>query len=88
MKTVAMTGVTYLYVNNTYLHKKNHDKVKAGFPTHFIVLQSIWKEEGSNDLYNVVYWDYGGRTLRQVTGRFLRKITFGITHCTKLSPPS
>ncbi|HXB93152.1 MAG TPA: hypothetical protein VNU72_12715 [Puia sp.] len=86
--TTVQTGVTYLYVNNTYLHKKDHDKFKGSFPTHYIVLQRIWKEGGQDDLYNIVYWDYGGRTLRQVTGRFLKKITFGITHCTKLSPPS
>ena len=82
----VQTGTTFLYVNNTYLHKKNHDKFKGSFPTHFIVLQKIWKEEGEEDLYNIVYWDYGGRTLRQVTSRFLKKIIFGVSHCTKEPP--
>jgi hypothetical protein len=80
-------GTTFLYVNNTYLHKKDHDKFKGSFPTHFIVLQKIWKEQGEEDLYNIVYWDYGGRSLRQVTSRFLKKIIFGISHCTKGTPP-
>jgi hypothetical protein len=74
------TGTTFLYVNNTYLHKKNHNKSKASFPTHFIVLTEIWKT--GEDL-TIVYWDYGGRTLRQVQPAFLKKILFGVTRCTK-----
>ena len=83
------TGVTYLYVNNTYLHKKNHDKgkFKNSFPTHFIVLTDIHRIESDAepDMVDILYWDYGGRTLRQVSLRFLKKIIFGVTHCT---PPS
>ena len=79
------TGVTYLYVNNTYLHKKNHDKgrFRNSFPTHFIVLSSLRKTdpEPGSDMVDIVYWDYGGRTLRQVSLRFLKKIIFGVTHC-------
>jgi hypothetical protein len=86
-RTVQTPGVTFLYVNNTYLHKKDHARFKGSFPTHYIVLQKIWKEDGQDDMYNIVYWDYGGRTLRQVTGRFLKKIVFGISHCTKETPP-
>ncbi|HTI92488.1 MAG TPA: hypothetical protein VL727_17960 [Puia sp.] len=91
------TGVTYLYVNNTYLHKKNHakGKFKNSFPTHFIVLTAIHRipdepdrqdmSRVNDDMVDIVYWDYGGRTLRQVSLRFLKKIIFGVTHCT---PPS
>ena len=84
-------GLTYLYVNNTFLHKKNHDKHKGNFPTHFIVLDEIRRTEGPpvpagapghrDDMVDIIYWDYGGRTLRQVSLQFLKKITFGITHC-------
>jgi len=82
-------GFTFLYVNNTFLHKKNHSsKFKGHFPTHFIVLTGIWQEAGDSDLINIVYWDYGGRTLRQVSSRFLKKILFGVTHCTPETPPS
>jgi hypothetical protein len=80
------TGLTYLYVNNTYLHKKNHNKFKGHFPTHFIVLDAIHKIPNQQDTVDIVYWDYGGRTLRQVTLRFLKKITFGVTVCIKQSP--
>lgn len=80
------TGVTYLYVNNTYLHKKNHNKgrFRNRFPTHFIVLTDIRRIESDagNDMVDIVYWDYGGRTLRQVSLKFLKKIIFGVTHCT------
>jgi hypothetical protein len=72
------TGTTYLYVNNTYLEKKYHS-AKAPFPTHYIVLTDIWK---TGDLLTLVYWDYGIKSLRQVSPAFLRKITFGVTHCT------
>lgn len=76
------TGTTYLYVNNTYLHKKDHNKFKGSFPTHFIVLEQIRGIPGQEDRVDIVYWDYGGRTLRQVNLRFLKKIIFGVTHCT------
>ena len=81
-KAVQTPGTTYLYVNNTYLHKKNHNKFKGSFPTHFIVLNDIRRIPGETDMVDIVYWDYGGRTLRQVSLRFLKKITFGVTHCT------
>jgi hypothetical protein len=81
------TGLTYLYVNNTYLHKKNHNKFKGRFPTHFIVLDAIHKLPDQPDMVDIIYWDYGGRTLRQVSLRFLKKITFGVTVCIKQSLP-
>lgn len=71
------TGTTFLYVNNTYLHKKSHEKSRFSFPTHFLVLTEIRK---TDDVYTIVYWDYGGRTLRQVTPAFLKKIIFGVTY--------
>ena len=83
--TVSRPGTTFLYVNNTYLHKKNHNKFKGSFPTHFIVLNDIHRVDDDPDMVDIIYWDYGGRTLRQVSLRFLKKITFGITHCT---PPA
>jgi len=86
LATSVKTGFTFLYLNNTYLHKKNHGKFKGSFPTHFIVLTEIWRQDGEQDLYNIVYWDYGGRTLRQVSLRFLKKIIFSVSHCTKGSP--
>jgi hypothetical protein len=77
------TGLTYLYVNNTYLHKKNHNKFKGRFPTHFIILDEIRRIPDQPNKVDIIYWDYGGRTLRQVSLGFLKKITFGVTVCSK-----
>jgi len=80
LQSAIQTGTTFLYVNNTYLHVKNHDKSRFSFPTHYIVLTDIQKTE---DFYTIIYWDYGGRTLRQVTPKFLKKIIFGVTYLTE-----
>jgi len=77
LQKAVHSGTTFLYVNNTYLHVKNHNKSRFGFPTHFIVLTDIQKED---DVLTITYWDYGGRTLRQVTTKFLKKILYGVTY--------
>ena len=74
------TGIVVLYINNRILHKKKLEKIKLAVPTHFVVLQSITKEENTVTL---TYWDYGGKTLRQLRTYFLNKIIFGISYCTK-----
>ena len=74
------TGAVVLFINNRIVHKKNHVQIKAAVPTHFIVLKRISK---TDDLVTMVYWDYGSRTLLQLSPNFLRKIIFGITICTK-----
>ena len=74
------TGIVVLYINNRILHKKKLEKIKLAVPTHFIILQSITKEENTVTL---TYWDYGGKTLRQLRAYFLHKIIFGISYCTK-----
>ncbi|MEO6404734.1 MAG: hypothetical protein ABIY51_12765 [Ferruginibacter sp.] len=74
-------GITIVFQNNAYLRKKNTGKLKPGFPTHFIVLLDIKKYE--NDLIDILYWDYGFRTLRQVNPAILKKIVFGISFISK-----
>lgn len=74
------TGTVVLYINNRIVHKKNHVAIKLGIPTHFIILQQITKVDG---LITMIYWDYGSRTLMQLSPSFLKKIVFGITYCTK-----
>ncbi len=76
------TGDVILFINNRLVHKKDHTKLKLGVPTHFIVLKQIIK---AGDVITLVYWDYGGRTLMQLSPAFLKKITFGISYCTKKS---
>ena len=74
------SGKVVLYINNRIIHKKNHAKLKVGIPTHFIVLQQITI---TDNVITLIYWDYGGRTLMQLSPAFLKKITFGISYCTK-----
>jgi hypothetical protein len=75
-----MTGKVILFINNRIINKKNHVKIKLGVPTHFVVAEKISVE---NNLITLVYWDYGGKTLRQISPAFLKRIVFGITVCTK-----
>ena len=73
-------GTMVLYINNTFLYKKTHSALKLAVPTHYIILERISKID---DTITIVYWDYGGRSLRQLTPKFLKRITYGISHCTK-----
>ncbi len=75
------SGTTVLYLNNTYLRKKNYNKLKLGIPTHFVVLLGI--SQTDDGLINITYWDYGFKTLRQLTAAGLKKIIFGVSHFTK-----
>ncbi|MBS1916042.1 MAG: hypothetical protein JST87_07170 [Bacteroidetes bacterium] len=72
-------GITVLYLNNTILRKK-YDRIKANIPSHYVILLDIQKVD--DDLINITYWDYGFRTMRQLTPSFLNKIIFGISQCT------
>jgi hypothetical protein len=72
------SGVVFLYVNNTYLTRKTHG-INKGLPTHFIVVINIAEVDG---VVTLTYWDYGGKTLQQVSPAFLKKITFGVSYCT------
>lgn len=74
------SGKLVLFINNRIVHKKNHVVLKLRVPTHFIVVERISKQD---DLITLVYWDYGGKTLLQMTPAFFKRIIFGITYCTK-----
>jgi hypothetical protein len=77
----VQSGITVLYVNNSILHKKNYDLIRADVPTHYIILLAV--NRTAEGLINIVYWDYGFRTLRQLPASLLKKIIFGVSHCTK-----
>ena len=74
------TGTVILYLNNARLHQKKHSMRRPAIPTHFLVLVGM---EKSADIIKITYWDYGGLSLREVSPKFLDKIIFGISHCTK-----
>lgn len=75
-------GKVVLYINNRIVHKKKEVKIELAIPTHFVVLEKISRVD---DLITIVYWDYGGRTLMQLSPAFLKRIVFGITSFTKNS---
>ena len=74
------TGTIFLFLDNRYLTKKQHSNFRPTIPTHFITVLDIIK---TGDLITITYWDYGGKTLQQLSPAFLKKIIFGILHCTK-----
>lgn len=79
--TEAMkTGPVVLFINNRIVHKKDHVTIKLGVPTHFIVVEKISK---TDDVITMMYWDYGGKTLMQLSAAFFKRIVFGISHFTK-----
>ncbi len=75
----------FLYLNNTILHKKNHNKIKKRIPTHFVVLLSIEQE---NDMITFVYWDYGFKTLQKIPLKTFKKIVYGISWYKKTNNPT
>lgn len=75
----SLQGPVFLYLNNRLLYKKQHITARFGIPTHYVLLLNIYKSDG--DKINIVYWDYGKKTLQQVTPKLLKKIIYGITYC-------
>ena len=73
------SGINVLYLNNAYLYKRKHNMLRPGIPTHYVVLLGL---ERIGDKITLTYWDYGFRSLREITPAFLKKIVFGISHCT------
>lgn len=82
LKKQLESGITFMYVDNYILTLKKHHFLRPAFPTHFIVLLDIYSSDG---LINMTYWDYGFRTFIKVTPSFLKKIVFGISHCTNIN---
>lgn len=70
------SGDVFLYLNNSVLRRKNHNKVKKHIPTHFIILKSISEENG---MVTMTYWDAGFKTLRQIDIKSFKSILFGIS---------
>jgi hypothetical protein len=73
-------GIVFVFLNNRLLYKKKHVAARFGVPTHYILLLDIYKT--TEDNINIIYWDYGRKTLQETDEKFLRKIIYGITTCT------
>lgn len=74
------TGTVALLVNNVELFKRNHNRLKVGIPSHFIILLDV---EEVNDKIAITYWDYGFKSRQLLSASFLGKIIFGITTAVK-----
>jgi len=74
------TGIVVLYINNRIVHKKNHVTIKLAVPTHFVIAEKIMLVDGKITL---IYWDYGRKTLLEMSPEFFKRIVFGVTYCTK-----
>ncbi|HRN47815.1 MAG TPA: hypothetical protein PLS00_08150 [Niabella sp.] len=70
-------GEVFLYVNNKKLYRKTHSKKIFHTPTHYVLLISISRL--SNGDIELVYWDYGLKTLQQLSPGFFKNIVFGIS---------
>ncbi|HSU26866.1 MAG TPA: hypothetical protein VLJ68_00670 [Chitinophagaceae bacterium] len=74
------TGTLFMYVNNRKLYKiKDNTASRVDVPTHFLVLLSMTRVDNR---YRLTYWDYGRISVQELSASFIRKITFGVTHCT------
>ena len=75
---LSKNGPVFLYLNNRLLYKKKHVvTTRFGIPTHFVLLLDIYKT--NDNKINIIYWNYGKKTLQQIEPKLLRKIIFGIT---------
>jgi hypothetical protein len=78
LNELSKKGPFFLYLNNRLFYKKKHEvTTRFGIPTHFVLLLDIYKT--TDNKINIIYWDYGKKTLQQVHSKLLRKIIFGIT---------
>lgn len=68
----------FLYLNNAILYKKNHQKIKFRFPTHYVVLFNIEEIEES---VKIIYWDYGFKNQLILPKNIFTDIVFGVTWC-------
>ena len=68
----------FLYLNNAILHKKNHQRIKFHFPTHYVVLFSI---EEIDETIKIIYWDYGFKNQMILSKSVFIDLVFGVTWC-------
>jgi hypothetical protein len=68
-------GEVYLYLNNSILRRKTHNRIRQKLPTHYVVLLGLTKN--GEDLTSITYWDGEYKTLKELTNRQLRQVLFG-----------
>lgn len=75
-------GAVFLYLNNPLLYRKKHTSSRFNIPTHYVLLLDIQKIDDNK--INIIYWDYGMKSLQQISPQLLRKAIFGITYAQNL----
>ena len=73
-------GIVFVYLNNKKLYRKTHTKGIVSTPTHYVMLVETRKL--ANGDVEFVYWDYGRKTLQQLSPAFLKNIVYGVTTTT------
>ena len=77
LKEKMSEGEVYLYLNNTVLRKKNHNRLQQWIPTHYVVLLEVMEED--KDTVLVKYWDGGYKTFKVVSLNSLKQVIYGIS---------
>ncbi len=73
-------GIVFVYLNNKKLYRKTHTREVISTPTHFVMLVESRRLENGD--VEFIYWDYGLKSLRQLSPAFLKNIVYGITTTT------
>ena len=68
-------GIVVLYVNSNYLHPLKFHVLMMRAPTHYIIVHDIRETDGMVEL---TYWDYGLKTVQQLSDERLHDMIFGI----------
>jgi hypothetical protein len=69
-------GDVFLYLNQSVLRRKNHEKVKRHIPTHYVILKNITEENG---IVTMTYWDAGFNTQRQIELSTFKRLLYGVS---------
>ncbi len=70
-------GLVFLYLNNKKLYRKSHKQSLISTPTHYVLLTNIRRLQDGNIEFE--YWDYGARTVQQLSPQFLKNIIYGVS---------
>jgi hypothetical protein len=76
LKEKLSQGEVFLYLNNSLIRKKNHNRIEKRIPTHYVVLTEIREED---NLVTLKYWDGGYKTLKEISLSMLKQVLFGIS---------
>ncbi len=77
MQEELKKGFVFLFLNNKKLYRKAHATGWISTPTHFVML--VDTKNTADGHIELVYWDYGKKTLQQLSPQFLKSIVYGVT---------